>query len=69
MIVRRSDFDAVWGFYVRVNASWQLGKHWSAVGDLQYHDLGKYQHSFGGPEVALDLSNALFVTLGLSYRF
>ena len=68
-VMRESDFCAVWGYYVRANVSWQFGKRWSAVGDLQYQDLGKYQHSFSGQEVELNLRNALFVTLGLSYRF
>ena len=68
-VVRESDLGAMWGYYVRANVAWQLSERWSAVGDLQYQDLGKYRHTFSGQEVELNLRNALFVTLGLSYRF
>ena len=64
-----SHFDAVWGYYVRANVSWQLSKRWSAVGGVQFQDLGTYRHSFAGQEVELNLRNSLFLTAGLSYCF
>ena len=68
-VTRASHFDAVWGYYVRANVSWHLSERWDAVGDVQFQNLGTYQHSFAGQEVELNLRNSLFVTLGLSYHF
>ncbi len=64
-----SDFDALWGFYVEANANYQFNEHWGIAASLQFQDLGKYDHSFQGRQVELDLSRSLFVELGISYSF
>jgi hypothetical protein len=54
---------------VGANLSWQINNRWSAVGGVQYQNLGTYQHSFNGQQVELDLRNSLFVTLGVGFAF
>jgi hypothetical protein len=63
------DFDTLWGFYIGVSADYQISEHWGVSGGLQFQDLGKYDHSFGGREVELDLSRSLFFLVGISYNF
>jgi hypothetical protein len=67
--VSASDLGVVWGGYAAANLSWQFSQRWSAVGGVQYQNLGQYAHSFNGQKVNLDLRNSLFVTLGLTYNF
>jgi len=64
-----SDFALLWGYYVGANVSYQFSEHWSAVGGAQFQSLGTYTHTYGGRDVEVDLSHALFVTLGVSYTF
>jgi hypothetical protein len=64
-----TDLTAQWGFYVGADACWRFSDRWSAMGGVQYQNLGKYQHSFSGQTVELDLSKSIFVSLGLSYNF
>jgi len=59
----------VYGFYVGVNAFWELSPRWNVVAGMQYQDLNGLNHSFGGRQVQLDLSQSFFVTLGLSFNF
>ena len=68
-VTSHDDFNALWGYYLRANASWQLSKRWSAVGGVQYQYLGIYEHNFGGQVIQLDLSKSVFITVGLSYSF
>jgi hypothetical protein len=63
------DFDALWGFYAGADATWQINKRWSIEGGAQFQDIGKYNHSFGGRGVELDLSHSLFVEVGVGYSF
>jgi len=62
-------FDTLWGYYASLDASYQINKRWGVEGGVQFQDLGNYSHSFGGREVALDLSRSLFVQVGVSYSF
>ncbi len=64
-----SDNELLWGFYVAANVNWRLSERWSAVGSFQYQNLGTYEHTFGTRKAELDLSQSLFVTVGLSYNF
>lgn len=64
-----SDQELLWGFYLAANANWRLSERWSAVGSLQYQNLGTYEHTFGTRKAELDLSKSLFVTVGVSYNF
>jgi hypothetical protein len=59
----------LWGFYAEGDFSWQFAKRWSAVVAAQYQDLGKYNHSFGGREVEVNLRNSVFFTAGISWSF
>lgn len=64
-----SDQELLWGFYLAANANWRLSERWSAVGSLQYQNLGTYERTFGTRKASLDLSSSLFINLGLSYNF
>lgn len=57
------------GYYLAANAEYQFAKDWSVVGGAQYQSLSKYEQAIAGRTVDIDLSHAIFVTLGLSYRF
>jgi len=46
-----------------------MSQHWGLDGAVQFQDLGKYNHSFQGRSVELDLNRSLFVELGVSYSF
>lgn len=63
------DFDALWGYYLGANATWQINKRWSIEGGAQFQDIGRYNHSFQGRVVELDLSRSLFVEVGVGYSF
>jgi len=64
-----SDFEALWGGYAALTATCQMDEHWCLVGGVQFQDLGKYNHSFDGRKVSLDLSQSVFLVAGLSYSF
>jgi len=64
-----SDFRMLWGYYASFDAAYQFSRRWGVEGGLQFQDLGEYDHSFKGREVALDLSRSLYVELGISYSF
>jgi hypothetical protein len=64
-----SDDALQFGFYLAANLNWRLSDHWSAVGGVQYQNLGTYDESFGTRGVELDLSKSLFFTIGVGYSF
>lgn len=64
-----SDLSVLWGGYARLDASWQLNRHWGVEVGAQFQDLGNYNHDFGGRSVDVDLSRSIFVEAGLSYTF
>jgi len=64
-----SDFKMLWGYYVSLDAAYQINKRWGVEGGVQYEDIGQYSHSFSGRTVQLDLSQSLFVQVGISYSF
>jgi len=39
------------------------------VGGVQYQNLGIYRHNFGARQAEVDLSNSIFVTIGISRTF
>jgi opacity protein-like surface antigen len=61
--------DLLWGFYLGANFSYQISKRWTAVAGVQYQDLGTYRFATGDRDVELDMSEALFFQLGVSYSF
>jgi hypothetical protein len=46
-----------------------LSDKWALVDGVQFEDLGTYTQNLNGKQAVLDLSNSIFVTLGLSYSF
>jgi len=64
-----NDVDMLWGGYASLNVACQMDEQWSLVGGVQFQDLGKYNHSFDGRKVSLDLSQSVFLLVGVSYNF
>jgi len=64
-----SSFDILWGWYLGATANYQLNKQWGLSAGLQYQDLGTYSHNFSGRNAQLDLSQALYFQVGVSYSF
>lgn len=63
------DYKVLWGFYVGLDAAYQFNEDWAIEGGVQFQDIGKYSHNFGGRTAELNLSRSLFVQLGISYSF
>jgi hypothetical protein len=63
------NFHVLWGGYISLDASYQFSDRWGIEGGVQFEDLGKYTHNFGGREADLDLRRSLFLQVGISYNF
>lgn len=61
--------DVLWGYYIGANISWHLNKRWDVNGGVQFQDVGKYSQNLGSRAVKLDMSESVFVTVGVSYKF
>lgn len=57
------------GGYVAGNFSVALSDAWSFVAGAQFEDVGRYTQTLDGKQATLDLSRAIFVTVGLTYSF
>jgi hypothetical protein len=57
------------GGYLAGNLSVALSEKWALVAGAQFEDVGHYTQNLNGEQATLDLSKAIFVTLGLSYSF
>ena len=66
---RGSDCDVLWGWFFSANLSYDFNQRWGAMASLQFQDLGKYSHDFGGRVCERDLSKSIFISIGLSRRF
>jgi hypothetical protein len=64
-----NDITALWGFYVGLDAQYQINPRWGVELGVQYQDLGTYNHNFGGRTAEVDLNNSIFVHLGINYSF
>lgn len=64
-----SHSDWLPGGYVAATATVAFSEKWGAFAGAQFQDLGQYTHNLGGRQAVLDLRNALFVSIGLSYAF
>jgi hypothetical protein len=64
-----SDVDLLWGYYVGLDAQYQFNERWGVELGVQYQDLGTYRHDFGGRTAEVELSDSVFVHLGISYSF
>jgi hypothetical protein len=66
---KSSDSDVMFGWYVGRNILFHINERWDLNAGVQYQDVGKYHQNAGVREAELDLSKALFVTAGVSWRF
>ena len=64
-----SDISLLYGYYLGLNAAYQLTERWNVEAGVQFQDLGTYDHSFGGRQLALDLSNSIFIQAGVGFSF
>lgn len=64
-----NDTAFMYGYYLGLNLDYQMGKHWGVSGGVQYQDLGKYDHSFQGRNLSIDLSQSIYFLLGVTYNF
>jgi hypothetical protein len=66
-----SDSHGDWmpGGYVAGNLSMDLSKHWAVAAGAQFMDVGVYKDTVSGQEVTMDLRQAIFLTLGITYQF
>ena len=64
-----SDTSLLWGYYIGLEAAYQINKDWGIEAGVQFQDLGTYSHNFGGRVAELDLSQSIFVHVGVSYSF
>jgi hypothetical protein len=63
------DTQVMWGYYLSADATYQINDRWGLDLGVQYQDIGRYRHNFGGRTAELDLSQSIFVQLGVSYSF
>ena len=64
-----SDTQVLWGYYIGADAIYQFNDHWGLDAGVQFQDLGTYSHDFGGRTAQLDLSQSVYLQLGVSYSF
>jgi hypothetical protein len=64
-----SDTSLLWGYYIGLDAAYQINDRWGVEVGVQFQDLGTYDHNFGGRQLELDLSRSLFIQAGISYSF
>ena len=64
-----SNTQLLWGYYVGLQAAYQISQRWGVEAGVQYQDIGVYDHNFGGRAVELDLSKSIFIHAGLSFSF
>jgi|SRR5947209_2666211 len=57
------------GGYASANLSYAFNKAWSASVGAQYQNVGRFSQSIGSKQAELDLSNTIFVTVGVGYSF
>ncbi|MCX6894912.1 MAG: hypothetical protein NTZ16_05300 [Verrucomicrobia bacterium] len=61
--------DVLWGYYVGVNLAWHVSERWDLNVGVQYQDLGVYRQSAGSRTAEIDMSDAIYITAGVSYKF
>jgi hypothetical protein len=64
-----SHSDFLFGGYVAGNFSYAFNKSWSALASAQFQDVGRFSQKLGGKQADLDLSESIFVTIGVGYSF
>jgi hypothetical protein len=64
-----NDFSALFGGYISLEADYQINPSWDVEADVQFQDLGTYDHNFGERGAELDLSQSVYLEVGVSYSF
>jgi hypothetical protein len=64
-----SHSDWLPGGYVAGNISVALSDRWALTAGAQFEDVGHYSQVVDGRKATLDLTQAIFVTLGITYSF
>ena len=64
-----SDFSALFGGYISVDADYRFNQRWDVEAGVQWQDLGTASHNYGGRSAQLDLSESIFIKVGISYDF
>ena len=64
-----SDFSALVGGYISVDADYHFNPRWDVEAAVQFQDLGTYNHNYGGRSAQLDLSQSVFIKVGISFDF
>jgi len=64
-----SDGQFLWGFYVNGELEWHISDRWSVFGAVQVQNIGRYEHSFSGRVVDLNLQESVFGTIGAALDF
>jgi hypothetical protein len=63
------DFHTLLGGYVAGTLTYQVNERWSLAAGVQYQALQRYEHSFAGRGVEIDLRNSIYLTIGVGYSF
>ena len=63
------DTELMWGYYVGANVSWHINKRWDLNAGVQFQDLGTLQQNVGNRQVELDMSEVIYLTVGVAYKF
>ena len=63
------DTSLLYGYYIGLDAAYQINDRWGVEVGVQFQDLGTYNHDFGGRQLELDLSRSVFFQVGISYSF
>ena len=66
---RGHNCDVLWGYYIGANVSWHLNKRWDLNAGVQFQDLGVYRQTTGNRVAEIDMSAAIYVTVGIAYKF
>ena len=61
--------DLLVGGYVSGNVYYAIHEHWELFAGVQYQNVGQYTHTLQDRSAELDLSQTIFVTVGLNWSF
>ena len=64
-----SGTDVLWGYYLGADFAYHLTKRWDLTAGLRFQDVGTYNQNVGSRNVQLDMSDSMYITVGVSYRF
>jgi hypothetical protein len=67
--VSQNHWGTAYGYYFGADVIYALDQHWLVVGGCKLQGLGTYEHNIGQGEMEMDLSQSIFVSLGLGWSF